>query len=431
MTSRIPGHSCLLVQMSGARNDLTGIAMTWTPLPATEWILIALCCLSACYITVVALVRHGYAPPMVNSAVPAKPRPVSVLKPLCGFEPRLYANLETFCEQTHPCFQLIFGVSSHSDPAVAVVERLRATYPDVDITLVVDATLHGANHKVSNLINMEQHARHEVFVMADSDIAVQPDYLVKVIAPLEQPGVGIVTCLYRARRVGNFWTRLGALFIDEWFVPSVYLAHATGSQRFGFGATLAMRRETLDTIGGLAAVKNCVADDYSIAHEIRQRGLCTYLSEVVVSTDVTERDFVSLWHRETRWLRTIRTVHPLGFAFILISFASPWLMTSFILGLGYDANGGSSSAGMADMLVDLCTSFGVSARVLLHWRRARDWRAFLRDLPLIPLRDLLFWAEWVVAAFGSHVMWRGSRIRIDENAPAKNQPDGPEAFDQT
>ncbi|WP_144022102.1 glycosyltransferase, partial [Caballeronia sordidicola] len=152
--------------------------MTWTPLPATEWILLALCCFSTCYIAVVALVRHGLPARMVKGAVLARPRPVSVLKPLCGFEPRLYANLETFCEQTHPCFQLIFGVSSHSDPAVAVVERLRATYHDVDIMLVVDATLHGANHKVSNLINMEQHARHEVFVMADSDIAVQPDYLV-------------------------------------------------------------------------------------------------------------------------------------------------------------------------------------------------------------------------------------------------------------
>ena len=405
--------------------------MTWTPLPVTELILIALCCFSTCYITVVALIRHGHPPRMVKSAVLAKLRPVSVLKPLCGFEPRLYANLETFCEQTHPCFQLVFGVSSHSDPAVAVVKRLQTAYPDIDITLVVDATLHGSNHKVSNLINMEHHARHEVFVMADSDIAVRPDYLVNVTAPLEQSGVGVVTCLYRARRVGNFWSGVGALFIDEWFVPSVYLAHATGSQRFGFGATLAMRRETLDAIGGLAAVRNCVADDYSIADEIRQLGLRTYLSEVVVSTDVTERDFVSLWRRETRWLRTIRTVHPLGFAFILLSFTSPWLLASFVLGLGYDANGGSSSAGIADMLVDLCTSFGVSARILLHWRRARDWRIFLRDLPLVPLRDLLFWAEWVVATFGAHVIWRGSRIRIDENAPAKRPPDGPEAFDRS
>ncbi|MFT4438633.1 bacteriohopanetetrol glucosamine biosynthesis glycosyltransferase HpnI [Caballeronia sp. 15715] len=405
--------------------------MTWTPLLATEWILIALCCFSTCYITLVALVRHGSPPRYANGVRDVTPRPVSVLKPLCGFEPRLYANLATFCDQTHPCFQLIFGVSSNLDPAVAVVARLHAAYPHVDITLVVDPSLHGTNHKVSNLINMEQSARNEVIVVADSDIAVKPDYLVNVIAPLEQKDVGIVTCLYRARRVGNFWSRLGALFIDEWFAPSVYLAHATGSQRFGFGATLAMRRETLDSIGGLTVVKNCIADDYSIAHEVRKLGLGTYLSEVVVSTDVTERDFRSLWQREKRWLRTIRLVHPLGFAFILISFASPWLLASFILGLGYDESTGTRAASVADMLLDLSTSFGVSARILLHWRRARDWRVFLRDLPLIPLRDLLLWAEWAVAAFGSHVVWRGSRIRIDDDLEGKTQPDGPEAFDRT
>jgi ceramide glucosyltransferase len=269
-----------------------------------------------------------------------------------------------------------------------------------------------------------------VIVIADSDIAVQPDYLVKVIAPLEEPDIGIVTCLYRARRVGNSWTRLGALFIDEWFVPSVYLAHATGSQRFGFGATLAMRRETLDTIGGFFSVRNCVADDFSLAHAVRQLGLRTHLSEVVVCTDVTERDFVSLWQRETRWLRTIRSVHPLGFAFLLISFASPWLLASFLLGLGYDWSGGAIANSTADMVVDLSTSFGVSARILLHWRRAKGWGTFLRDLPLIPLRDLLFWAEWIAAAFGAHVVWRGSRIRIDQPS-GKSQSDGPEAFDGT
>jgi ceramide glucosyltransferase len=406
--------------------------MTWAALPATEWLLIALCCMSTFYVTAVALIRHGN--PLRRDASAAAPwdtpRPVSVLKPLCGYEPRLYANLQTFCEQTHPCFQIVFGVSSTADPAVAVVERLRTAYPDVDITLVVDEAVHGSNHKVSNLINLEQHARHDLIVVADSDIAAQPDYLRKVTAPLEAPEVGIVTCLYRARRVGEFWARMGALFIDEWFAPSVYLVHAAGSQRFGFGATIAMRRETLDAIGGFFAVRNCVADDFALAHAARELGLRTHLSEVVVSTDVTERDFTSLWQRETRWLRTIRSVNPVGFALLLITFTSPWLLASFLLGVGYDWSGGAIANSMGDLIIDLSTSFGLSARVLLHWRRSRGWRAFLRDLPLIPLRDLLFWAEWVVAAFGSHVMWRGSRIRLDD-ALGKTRPNASKAFDRS
>jgi len=405
--------------------------MILAPLPATQWLLILLCCASTCYITIVALIRHGYGYPGKwpdNATTPVKQPSVSVLKPLCGFEPRLYANLETFCEQAHPCFQLVFGVSSMSDPATETVARLRRAYPAVDITLVVDDALYGSNHKVSNLINLERHARHDVIVVADSDIAVVPDYLVRVTAPLEASDIGIVTCLYRARRIGDFWARLGALFIDEWFVPSVHLARKAGLRRFGFGATLAMRRETLDAIGGFYAVRNCIADDYALAQAVRQLGLSTYLSEVVVTTDVTERDFASLWQRETRWLRTIRSVNPLGFASLLVSFTSPWLFVGFLLALGYNWNGGAMASSATDLVVDLSVSFGVSARILLHWRRARDWRAFLRDLPLIPLREVLLLAEWTVAVFGSYVVWRGSRIQLDSGL-AESQRDV-EVFDR-
>ena len=176
---------------------MQGNRMTWTPLPVTEWMLIVLCCLSSLYITVAALMRHG-SRPWWGMAHPDGRRPepvsISVLKPLCGLEPRLYANLETFCRQTHPQFQLLFGVSSASDPAVGVVNRLREAYPELDITLVVNDSVHGVNLKVSNLINLAQHARHEVIVIADSDIAVPPDYLHTVSAPLASGQVGVVTC---------------------------------------------------------------------------------------------------------------------------------------------------------------------------------------------------------------------------------------------
>jgi ceramide glucosyltransferase len=155
---------------------------------------------------------------------------VSLLKPLCGVEPRLYENLATFCEQVHPCFQLIFGVSSPADPAIAVVRRLQETYPGQNIELVIDARIHGSNLKVSNLINMAQRARHDVVVLADSDIAVDEDDLDSVTAPLDDTNVGVVTCLYRARSVGGIWPRIGAPFINEWFAPSVRVAHAGGSR---------------------------------------------------------------------------------------------------------------------------------------------------------------------------------------------------------
>jgi ceramide glucosyltransferase len=395
--------------------------MTLHSVPIALWLLIGLCCAASIHATLVALVHPGW----YSSA--AKPRrkagekddptfaSVSVLKPLCGAEPRLYANLATFCTQTHPSYQLLFGVASAADPAVCVVRNLMRAYPERDIELVIDATLHGSNRKVGNLINLASRARHDIFVIADSDIAVEPDYLTRVTSPLADANVGVVTCIYRARRVGGFWARMGVLFIDKWFAPSVYLANWLGVKRFGFGATIAVTRDALMRSGGFEALRDCLADDYWLAERVRALGLRTVLSEVLVATDVIERDLPALWRRETRWLRTIRSVNPLGFAFLCLTFTTPWLLTSALLSLGFDSSGADFAQSTADTIVDLSTSFGLSARLLLHWRSARSMRAFWRDLPLLPLRDALMWLQWCAACFGSSVLWRDARVPVGDS----------------
>ncbi|HEX7937151.1 MAG TPA: bacteriohopanetetrol glucosamine biosynthesis glycosyltransferase HpnI, partial [Paraburkholderia sp.] len=290
---------------------------------------------------------------------------VSVLKPLCGAEPRLYENLRTFCEQRHGHFQLVLGVSSPDDPAIAVVRRLQAVYPSLDIELAVDTRVHGSNLKVSNLINMAERARHDVIVIADSDIAVEADYLDSVAAPLADSRVGVVTCLYVAKGVGGFWPRVGALFINEWFAPSVRVAHMGGSRRFGFGATLALRRATLESIGGFEALKNCLADDYWLAEHVRALGLRTVLSRVMVATDVIEPTFTALWQRETRWLRTIRSVNPLGFGFLFITFPTPWIVAGAWLTSVLATSGGSAAHGVPALVSAAATATGLAARLLL------------------------------------------------------------------
>jgi ceramide glucosyltransferase len=377
----------------------------------SDWLLILLCCVATIY-AVIAAWALAPARAARSRAAPATLRPVSVLKPLCGAEPRLYENLATFCEQRYPRFQLLFGVSSQSDPAIAVVRRLQAAYPSHDIELVVDSRVHGQNLKVSNLINMAARAKHELILVADSDIAVEPDYLETVTAPLADPDVGIVTCLYRAVSVGGFWPRVGALFINEWFAPSVRVAHAGGSTRFGFGATLALSRDTLERIGGFPALKDDLADDYWLAEHVRRLGLRTVLSEVTVATDVIEPDLSSLWLRETRWLRTIRSINPLGFAFLFITFTTPWLLGGILLARGFEGAMGSPR----ELVLAASLVVGVFARIALHARSsshcAAGGRTFWRDLPLVPLRDVLLALEWLVAAFGSYVVWRGSRVPV-------------------
>ncbi|MBC8724239.1 glycosyltransferase [Paraburkholderia sp. 31.1] len=399
---------------------------------ACQWLLLAACVSASIYTAAAALAmpfftaRHKsnhHGGRAVNRALsrslmdsldcptgPFAQVGVSVLKPLCGAEPRLYENLRTFCEQRHQQFQLVLGVSSPHDPAIAVVRRLQAAYPKRDIELAIDTRIHGSNLKVSNLINMVARARHDMIVIADSDIAVDPDYLDSVAAPLADPNVGVVTCLYVARGVGGFWPRVGALFINEWFAPSVRVAHAIGSRRFGFGATLALRRATLERIGGFEALKNCLADDYWLAEHVRALGLQTVLSRVMVATDVIEPTFAALWQRETRWLRTIRSVNPPGFVSLLITFPTPWLLTSAgqTVSLATCAHAPFAAVVASASATAVC----VGARLLLHLRAARRVRTFWRDLPLVPLRDTLLALQWLVSAFGSHVVWRGERMQL-------------------
>ena len=382
--------------------------MTEHPVSVSQWLLIALCWIATFY-TVVA----AFAMPFFTKRAAIRRvgwTSVSVLKPLCGVEPRLYENLVTFCEQAHPRFQLLFGVSSAVDPAIGVVRRLQAAYPQCDIELVIDSRVHGRNLKVSNLINMAQRARHDIIVLADSDIAVQPDYLDTVTAPLADLDTGVVTCLYRAQSVGGFWPRMGALFINEWVAPSVRVAHAGGSRRFGFGATLALRRTTLENIGGFETLKDCLADDYWLAEHARALGLNTVLSPVMVATDVIEPTFTTLWLREVRWLRTIRSVNLPGFASLIITFTSPWLLVGALLACEL-GNRDVAHPAIA-LTLSISTVIGTVARILLHARSARYSRIFWRDLPLVPLRDTLLALQWLGAVFGSHVVWRGARMSV-------------------
>ncbi|WP_267221150.1 bacteriohopanetetrol glucosamine biosynthesis glycosyltransferase HpnI [Dyella silvae] len=349
--------------------------------------------------------RSGKDPdPDVND--PAN-QPVSVLKPLHGAEPRLYENLRSFCLQQHACHELLFGVRDRDDPAIAVVQRLQREFPKLPITLVIDQRVHGDNLKVSNLINLLEHARYDWLVLADSDIHVPTDYLMRVTAPLASADVGIVTCLYHGLTHNSFSSRLGRLFIDDWFAPSVRLAHAFGSTRFAFGSTIALRRDTLQAIGGFDALRNTLADDFWLGEFSRQLGLRTELSTLVVGTEVSEANLRSLWIHELRWLRTIRAISPAGFAMSFICFTWPMLLLALCL---------------SPTLPTLCVALlGGAARIL---RYRAPWRSTARSSPwldiwLTPFRDALLLVEWAGALIRWRVEWRGQVLHARDHAPSR------------
>jgi len=333
--------------------------------------------------------------------------PVTVLKPLCGAEPGLYEQLRSFCRQDYPEYQIVFGVRDPLDPACQVVERLVEEFPSLPIDLVINPQQHGSNCKTSNLINMLARARHDVLAMADSDAFVGPDYLATVTAPLLDPGVGLVTSIYHGVPTPRIWSRLGAMYINEWYVPSVLLAWLFGHQGYASGQTLCMRRETLQAIGGLRAVANHLAEDYQLGELVRGLGLRIELSPYVVNAEHDEPDFDSLSRHELRWMRTIRVLRPRSFCFMFLSFSLPLA----VLGLGLVC--AESPPPMAAWGLFGIT---VAARLALHLlHRLRDDRPILSDLWLLPARDLLFCWIWCRSFFTSRVTWRGNEFDVDAN----------------
>jgi ceramide glucosyltransferase len=324
--------------------------------------------------------------------------PVTVLKPLCGTEYAIYECLRSFCEQDYPQFQIVFGVAAADDPAVVVVRRLQREFPDRDLQLAIDARQHGSNPKVSNLINMLALARYDYLVIADSDVRVTRDYLAKVVAPLHDTSVGIVTCCYRGWASAGLWSLLGSMFINEWFTPSVRLAAMAGSRSFAFGATIAIRRHVLVSIGGFMAIANQLADDYRLGELTRRMGLRTVLSDVVVETCVYERNLGELLRHELRWLRTIRAIRPLGHALCFITFGIPVAALGSLL-----------AAGAAPALVMLAIT--AVARVMLH-ATLREPRSALSHLLLLPLRDTLCFVVWSWSFVTRRVHWREDHFQV-------------------
>jgi ceramide glucosyltransferase len=367
------------------------------------WTGLACAALAALY-TLVALIaavlrpRRGVPWPGAV-ALPA----VTILKPLFGAEPRLYECLRSFCNQAWPHLQIVFGVRDAADPAVAVVRRLQHEFPTLDLTLVLDGTHHGSNAKVSNLINIMALAKHDYLVIVDSDIRVEPDYLQQVVTPLLDDTVGIVTCPYVGRPLPDLWSQLGAQFINGWFVPSVFVAALFGSRAFAFGATIALRRNVLDAIGGLPAIADQLADDYRLGELTRERGLRTVLSHVVVETVVEERSLADLLDHELRWLRTIKTVRPVGYSLAFVTFSLPVAL------IGVALAGGARAS-----LLALAITALLRLAMHLYWSPGGERSTWTR-LWAVPLHDCALFGVFCWAFVGQRVNWGKARFHLAQD----------------
>ena len=357
------------------------------------WIPIALACVAACYqiLALVAALLHDRRSP---GAAPSLG--VSILKPVQGAEPGFYEAIRSHAAQQYPEFEILFGAHRENDPARDAVEQLIREFPNVSIRWV-PCSEQAPNAKVGILMDLAKQARHPLVIVNDGDISVPAGYLADVTAPLDDPGIGLVTCLYRAE--ARDWPgRFEALGIATDFAPSTLVAPLFGISEFGLGSTLAFRRSDLDAIGGFAAVADYLADDYQLGRKLHLLGRRNVISNVVVSTRFSPGSWSSAWKHQLRWARTIRYSRAGGYAGLPITFATLWALVAALSGAWWTA--------LALVVIRFAMAFTGGSLVL---KSADVWKYFY----LIPLRDLWGVAVWTAALFGSTVEWRGRRLQLD------------------
>jgi len=328
--------------------------------------------------------------------------PVSILKPLKGADPEMYEALHSHCLQDYPEYEILCGVTASDDPAVPVVERLIREFPRVNIQLLLCDKRLGANGKVSTLIQLAAAAKSEYLLVNDSDIRVERDYLRTVISELQQPDVGLVTCLYRGAPSPTLGSRLEALGISTDFMPGVLSASLIeGGIHFGLGSTLAFRKADLDAIGGFGAIADYLADDYELGRRIAERNKVR-LSAAVVETHLPAYDLREFISHQLRWARTIRASRPGGYAGLLLTFTLPWAIATMALWRSKIA-----IILFATALLGRGVMAFVSSRVVLRERGV----AFLG---LLPIRDLIAASVWLGGLLGNTITWRGEKFLLKD-----------------
>ena len=358
------------------------------------------------FLMAVAGAAFGAVATIVMGRFLGRPRPapaalpsVTILRPMKGLDPEADANLLSLCDQDYAGrIHIVLGCDEEGDPAVAAARRLKAARPDRDITIVVDPTQHGTNRKLSNLINMAPRVSGEIVVISDSDVRLPREAVAALVGGLEAPGAGLAYALYRGRPTGNLWSRVAALDINARFASSVVVGQALNAHPV-LGPTMAVRAEALAKGGGFRRLKDVLADDFELGRMVREQGLSIACPPMLIDHGFPERTLSELWRHELRWARTIRLLNPGGYAGSLITYSTPLAFAGMAL-MGF-----SPPALVAfGVLMGVRFTFALLSCLVLDADTSAIW--------LFPLRDLLAFAVFLAAFFGSRIEWRGATLRV-------------------
>jgi len=342
-----------------------------------------------------------------NSApqpLPKIPPRVAILKPLRGVSEHLRENITSFLEIAYARIEYIFGVASYEDRAVDVPVSLRAPYQFANITVTVGDEPGCSNRKVAKLVKMAGRAtdKTDIFVLSDADISVEPDHLKRVVSELTaDEKTGIVTCIYRGQAYESFASRLEALFINTDFAPQVILAEALEPMHYALGATIAVKREALEAIGGFHALKDLLADDFHLGAKVSEAGYKIELSSSIVTVACEDHDFSDFWHHQLRWARTYRHVRPLSLATIFIH--GPFWALLYVVASRFSLHSFDTLAMVLGLRMVMATI--MIGKVL---KRPQP----LSDVLLIPFKDLVMTGIYFASLTGKTVKWGGRRFQL-------------------
>jgi len=330
---------------------------------------------------------------------------MTVLKPVRGADDDTYDNLSSFVRQDYPLFQVVFGIADADDTAAPVISRIISENPGTDIELVVSGEPIGANLKVSNLHYMTQTAKHDIIVVADADMRVDDGYLRAVAAGFDARDVGLVTCPYRGAYPEDVGAALEALTIDTDFLPSVAVAERLEGLSFALGATMAVRREALEAIGGFRSLADYLADDYQLGNRVKRAGWRLVLSDYVVDSVGRKEGLAGFFSHQVRWGRTYRVSRPGGYAMSGIT-KGTGVALLFLVSTGFSVSGWTvflANAALRYVQAYFIETVHVRGPGVLSW------------LWLLPARDIAGFLIWAVSLAGDRVRWKSSVFRIEKD----------------
>lgn len=336
--------------------------------------------------------------------------PVTLLKPVRGIEPETYINLKSFFTQEYPSYQILFGISSKDDPVIQIIEKLHKEFPHLNSKIVFVKEELGSNQKVNSLCAMFPFSEHEFLVISDSDIRVESHYLKSVMASFVDPKIGMVTCPYRVESSTSIPETLELYAVNMDFIPSVFVAHRLSKIRFGLGATMAVRREALDNIGGFKVLASYLADDYQLGFRIANKGWKVHLSGHIVKLILPLMTFCDFFVQQLRWARTYRVSRPAGYFFSILT---NWL--PFAAGLLFLTKGDWWSIIMAvgAFFFRLCAAYVSHKKIAT--KAHLPIMFILVSIAGILVKDFINFILWMLAFSGNTVEWQGQKYHLASN----------------